>query len=179
MKFNGADLMVFLGGKSLAFATNHSVNINVNTTDTSTKDNGGGRFRDFEAGIVEWDMSSENVVSNSEAGVNSDTLLDLALKREKVDVVFGMQKELTDLEGKSEEGYDVPEAGWTPATNHYKGKAIITSVQLNAPVEGKATMTVSFTGCGALSKVANGLNTPTTVALSAGGGTAVAKASSK
>lgn len=41
-KIKGGDLMLFLGGKSIAYATTHSLEITGETTDTSNKDEGGG-----------------------------------------------------------------------------------------------------------------------------------------
>ena len=37
----GGDLMLFVGGKSIGYATNHTLSINADTKETSTKDSGG------------------------------------------------------------------------------------------------------------------------------------------
>lgn len=156
-QYNGADLMLFIGGVSLAFATNHSLTVNVATIDTSTKDNGSGRFKDNEAGPIDWSVQSDNVVSDSSDGKNTSDLLQLMLNREKVDVIFSLQGN-ADAASKAEDGYSVPEGGWTPSTsNYYKGKALITSCQVNAPLEGKATASVTLTGCGPLTPVGKGI----------------------
>ena len=48
----------------------------------------------------------------------------------------------------------VPETGWLPmTTGQYKGKVVITSLELNAPNGDNATFTASFEGVGALTKV--------------------------
>ena len=68
--------------------------------------------------------------------------------RTEVELVFALEKE---YKTKADE---VPEGGWTPiATGQYKGKAIITSLEVNAPNGDNATYTATFTGVGALTKV--------------------------
>ena len=37
----GRDLMLFINGKSIAFATSHSLTISMDTTETTSKDSGG------------------------------------------------------------------------------------------------------------------------------------------
>lgn len=42
---NGSDLMLFVDGKSVAYATSHSLDITNETADTSNKDTGGPGLR--------------------------------------------------------------------------------------------------------------------------------------
>lgn len=37
----GGDLMLFVGGKSIAYATSHTLSISAGTKETSSKDSGG------------------------------------------------------------------------------------------------------------------------------------------
>ena len=48
----------------------------------------------------------------------------------------------------------MPAAGWTLANGAYTGKAVITSLEANAPDGDKATFSISFEGTGALTKEA-------------------------
>ncbi len=65
------------------------------------------------------------------------------------DAVSSLEKEYA---AKKDE---VPEGGWTPVTTgQYKGKVVITSLELNAPNGDNATFTASFEGVGALTKTA-------------------------
>lgn len=41
-KIKGSDLMLFVAGKSVAYATSHTLSVSADTTDTSNKDEGGG-----------------------------------------------------------------------------------------------------------------------------------------
>ena len=49
---------------------------------------------------------------------------------------------------------EMPEAGWTLAAGAYTGKAVITSLEANAPDGDKATFSISFEGTGPLAKEA-------------------------
>ena len=134
----GGDLMLFVDGKSIAFATNHTISINADTKETSTKDNG-GFWQVSEVGMLSWTCTSENLMGDPQAGIGFD--------------------ELFALEGDSTNYIDqklgaAPAAGWTAKANDgYTGQIIITSLEKNAPNGDNATMKVSFTGVGELKKV--------------------------
>lgn len=145
-KIKGGDLMMFVGGKSIALATSHSLSISGETQDTSNKDEGGGIWASSEVSNLSWSGQSENLFSaTGDTGTTYDVLFDAMVKMEPVDMIFGIKAEKTD---------EAPEAGWTAgAAPKYSGKATITSLDLNAPNGEYATFTVQFTGVGALSKV--------------------------
>lgn len=144
---NGSDLMLFLSGTSIAFATNHKLAINAETVETSSKDSG-GKWVAKAVRKLSWNMSTENLYSVDGAGKTYDDLFTMMTGRQEIDAVFSLEK---DYATKADE---VPEAGWTPiTTGQYKGKVVITSLELNAPNGENATFTASFEGVGALSKV--------------------------
>lgn len=142
-KIKGQELMLFLGGKSIAYATSHTLEISAETSDTSNKDEGGGDWASSEVSKLSWTASSENLFTTDGAGASYDTLFDYMVKKTPIDAVFGQKKE-TDT--------DVPVAGWTVGTTAYTGKVVITSLSLNAPNGEYATYSVQFTGVGALKK---------------------------
>ena len=143
----GQNLMCFVGGKSIAFATSHSLEVSGETTDTSTKDNGGGEWATSEMGLLSWTCSSENLVGDPKSGLGYDDLFELMIKKEPIDLVFSLKSK----ESAKGEYYEVPADGWTAKTNNgHTGKAFITSLSLNAPNGDNSTMSVQFTGCGAL-----------------------------
>lgn len=147
----GENLMLFMGGKSIAFATSHTLEISLDTREISTKDNG-GKWSEVEAGILSWTMQSENLVGNPGEGKGYDDLVDAMIAREPVDVVFSLEGDSTDYDAGKLDA--VPSGGWKPKTsNGRKGKALITSVSLNAPNGEYATMSISMTGVGELTKV--------------------------
>lgn len=150
---NGSDLMLFLKGsedttpKSIAFATNHSLSISAETVETSSKDTG-GKWVSKAPRKLSWTMSTENLYSLDGEGSTYDDLFTLMTGREEIEVVFSLEK---DYATKADE---VPTGGWTPVTTgQYKGKVVITSLELNAPNGDNATFTASFEGVGALTKV--------------------------
>lgn len=152
----GQNLMCFCGGKSIAFATNHTLEVSGETTDCSTKDNGGGEWASSEMGLLSWTCSSENLVADKRNGLGYDDLFDMYVAKQPIDLVFGLKSTIAD----SGEYYEVGEGGWSAKANSgYKGKAFITGITLNAPNGENSTMSVSFTGTGALTK----LNTEATV----------------
>lgn len=146
-KIKGGDMMLFIGGKAIAFATSHTLSISADTQDTSNKDEGGGDWASQEVGMLSWTASSENMFSADGNGNNYDDLFDLMVNKTTVEAVFAMKKETAE---------DVPEAGWTHLQSTtapaYSGKVVITSLELNAPNGEYATYSVQFTGVGELKK---------------------------
>lgn len=146
----GQDLMVFVGGKSIALATSHTLEISAETISCSTKDNGGGEWETSESGLLSFTMSTENLIGDERNGKGFDELFDMMIKKQPVDLVFTMKGTVAN----KGEYYEVPTGGWSPKTNSgYSGKALITSLSLNAPNGEHATMSATFTGTGALKKL--------------------------
>jgi predicted secreted protein len=144
-KVEGGDLMLFYDGKSIAYATNHTLSISGETQDTSNKDEGGGGWASEEVSILSWTVSSDNLYSEDGEGNNFEDLFDLMVAKQPITAVFAK---------KAETAVDVPTGGWTPKSNSgYTGQVVITSLELNAPNGEKATYTVQFNGVGALTKI--------------------------
>lgn len=143
-KIKGGDLMLFVDSKSIAYATNHTLEINGETTDTSNKDEGGGDWASSEVSILSWNATSENLYSVDGEGDNFEDLFDLMIAKTPIDAVFSK---------KSQTSTDVPTGGWTASAPKYSGKVVITNLSLNAPNGEYATYSVQFQGVGALTKV--------------------------
>nr|DAV01275.1 MAG TPA: tail tube protein [Caudoviricetes sp.] len=137
-------MMLFVNGKSIAYATSHTLTISGDTQDTSNKDEGGGNWSANEVSTLSWTAQSENMYSIDGAGSNFDDLFDIMVAKTPVTATFSK---------KTETAVDVPEGGWTASKPDYEGKVVITSLELNAPNGEYATYTVQFTGIGALQKV--------------------------
>lgn len=147
----GGDLMLFVGGKSIAFATNHTLSISADTKETSTKDSG-GLWQTSEVGMMSWSCSSENLIGNPMAGIGYDELFDMMVARKPITGVFALEGNSTDYaEGKLGAA---PTTGWTAKSGDgYTGQMVITSLEKNAPNGENATLKVDFTGVGELKKV--------------------------
>lgn len=148
----GRDLMLFINGKSIAFATSHSLSISQDTTETTSKDSG-GKWVSAQAGKISWEMSTENLMSNDGEGVGFEQLFDIMTAQTPIDAVFALEK---NYKTKADE---VTKGGWVPSVPAagaptYTGKVIITSLECSAPNEDNATFSATFTGVGPLKKVA-------------------------
>lgn len=146
-KIEGGDMMLFINGKAIAFSTSHVLSIKAETKDTSNKDEGGGDWASNEVGLLSWSAKSENMYSIDGNGNNYDGLYDMMIAKTPITATFSKKKE---------EVSEVPEAGWTASKPDYEGKAIITSLELNAPNGDYATYSVEFTGVGELKRVTAG-----------------------
>ena len=144
-KIQGGDLMLFLGTESIAYATNHTLEISGETQDTSNKDEGGGGWASNEVSILSWTASSDNLYSVDGEGDNFEDLFDAMVAKTQLNAVFAK---------KAESATDVPTGGWTASTSGYRGKVVVTSLTLNAPNGEYATYTAQFQGVGALEKFA-------------------------
>lgn len=136
----GTELMLFRSGKALAAATNCKLTLNANTLETSSKDS--GKWTSNQAAKLSWTCSSDNLFTIADYA----DLMDACIARTPIEVQFSTVKDFDTKDGVGD--------GWEAENNGYKGEAIITSVDMNAPDGDNATYTVSMTGSGALNKVA-------------------------
>lgn len=155
----GDDLMLFdSAGKSIAYATSHTLNITADTADTSTKDH--GIWKGSEINKINWEITSENLFTDNAY----DALFQAMIAREPVKVWFGKKIQndpdktvvnddypfWTGGEAKDAEGTDKP---LEPKGNSgYYGLAFITSLTANANTGENATFSLTLTGTGKIAK---------------------------
>ena len=149
----GKKLMVFIkqandGYKSIGYATNHTFSTSAATIDVAHKDladAGSGRWDDQDVDTFSWTITSENFYADSAEGETFATLFSYYSNGTELDLKFTCAADSTS---------GVPTGGWTPASSAIgavlSGKAIITSLDINASVSDNASFTVTFTGKGAL-----------------------------
>lgn len=141
----GKDLMLFVGGKAIALATSCKLGVSSETIDTQSKDS--GMWGEKGVKKLGWNCSSENCFS-ADTGINGyDELFAAFVAAEPVDIAFGIPANKSNA---------MPLNGWTLPLRPYMGKAIITSLELNAPDGDKATFSVSLDGTGALAEPCEG-----------------------
>lgn len=143
----GDDLMLFdAEGKSIAYATAHTLTISADAADISSKDHGiwGGS----EVNKISWEITSDNLYT-SEA---YDTLFTSMLTRQPITVFFGLKAENDPEKTVVNGDYSY----WSKAAGAYTGQAFITSLVANANSGENATFNVTLTGTGKISKAANG-----------------------
>lgn len=146
MIINGKDIMLFfdLGGAELetvAYATNHALDLQSETQGTSNKDS--GLWDDSEVTKLSWNATSEHFVGGIGVEDPYGKLVAAWMAAEPIDVYLAIPSNITNGE--------MPVGGWTaPTAGGYKGKAIITGVALNAADGQNATMSISLKGKGKL-----------------------------
>jgi TP901-1 family phage major tail protein len=139
----GDELMVFKGTTALAYATAHTLSINGNTIDISSKDH--GYWGASEIGNITWEVTTENLFTETDY----DSLFSAMIAKTPIDIVFAKAGNY-DANGLKDVGTGTT-AAWTKS-NGYKGKAIISSLSVNANTGENATYSATFTGVGALVK---------------------------
>ena len=136
-KIKGQELMLFVNGKSIAYATNHTLNLSAELADVSNKDEGSGDWKVQEVKQMSWEATTENLYSVD----GYASLFTLMTAKTPITAVFAPKTE-TDI--------NVPSGGTWTASSGYTGNVIINSIAVNAQVGDYATFTVNFTGVGAL-----------------------------
>lgn len=136
-KIKGQELMLFVNGKSIAYATNHTLNLSAELADVSNKDEGSGDWKVQEVKQMSWEATTENLYSVD----GYDSLFTLMTAKTPITAVFAP---------KTESDINVPSGGTWTASSGYTGNVIINSIAVNAQVGDYATFTVNFTGVGAL-----------------------------
>lgn len=140
----GDELMLFYNSYAFAYATSHQLSLSTSTIDINHKD--AGFWGAKESGKLDWEITTENLYSDDDF----DTLYDIYTAGEPVDVVFAKASNYSP-NGLESCGGDV--AYWTPNSTNYKtGKAIISSLSINANAGENATFSATFTGSGPLTK---------------------------
>lgn len=141
----GSDLMLFTSSaetgtfKALGAATSCKLTIQANTLETSSKDS--GCWVSKQAAKLSWNASTDNLFVISDY----KSLVEAMLDREEIYLQFG-------IIGDEQRTCDNTNVTWAADTSKgtYEGKAIITSIDMNAADNENATYTVSFEGVGAL-----------------------------
>lgn len=153
----GGDLMLFVNTavtgdpvyKSIGFATNHTLEINAETSDVASKDHGIWNTKEIKT--FSWSCSSENLYSNDEEGVGYAELFEYMVAKKHIKAVFSLH-----ADGVGVSGLAVPDGGWSPTSTSgqpkLEGEMVISSLSLNAPNGDNATFTVNFEGASELKK---------------------------
>lgn len=142
---DGKDLMLWVNSKVVALSTGCTINISATTVSSDTKDD--GIWGADEVGKMNWNCSNDSVSAKDKRTFDQsyDELFDMMVAHQPIDVEFGVPQNANNT--------GVPENGWTLPAGHYKGKAIITSLNKNGNTGAKSTMSVGLNGHGALERI--------------------------
>lgn len=136
---NGTVILVYNNGTPIAAATGHQASQSVATRDTVNKDNAG--WKTIEAGVREWTFSG-NGHFKFDATYGYQDLFAIYLSRTQITVRFGSE---------------------TDGDLVYEGTAYLTELTADAPSEENTTYTYTFTGDGALTEIAVGVPSVTSM----------------
>ena len=152
----GKKLMLFVKDsegtyKSIAYATNHTFTTSASTVSVASKDDadiesGAGKWDAQDLDMFSWSISAENLFAYEGNGMTSDNVMELYLSGQLLEVKFGLAA--TSATGAPETGW--AEAAETATVKMLSGKCYITSLDINASNDGRATMSVTLTGKGAV-----------------------------
>lgn len=146
---NGSMLMVFLNGSAIGFATSHSLSMTLNTSEISTKDH--GEFPAVVPQSIGWEVTAENLYTTA----GEATYMGLITNKTEVQIVFAPASNYNDHGlNNGAQGSQGPQS-WSQGTPIASGMAYVTSFSINAPAGENATMSVTFTGNGALNTGSN------------------------
>ena len=147
----GKKLMLFVETssnvyKSIGYATNHTLSTSASQIDVSHKDladAGSGSWVDQDIDQLSWSITSENFYANTAEGVTFADLFGYYAAGTTLKVKFAIAADSTT---------GVPTSGWSAPTSGFimSGSVVITSIDVNAPVDDNASFSVTFTGKGAL-----------------------------
>ena len=131
---------------SIGYCTNHTLSTSASTISVSHKDladSGSGKWDDQDLDTLSWTITSENFYAETAEGKTFKDLFTYYSAGTVLDIKFGTAATSTT---------GVPSGGWVAPTSGtvLSGKAIITSLDLNAPVDDNASVSITFQGKGAL-----------------------------
>lgn len=141
----GSELQLFYNGKTLAYATSHTLTMTAETSAISTKDHGINTSNNVTA--LSWEVTAENLFTDDEF----DMLDELYQLGEPIDIVLAKVSNFS-TKGLVSTGGDV-QAWQFDAHNYRTGKAIISNLSVNANAGENATYSITLTGTGALTKI--------------------------
>ena len=151
----GKKLMLFVKDgetyKSIAYATNHTFTTSASTVSVASKDDadiasGAGKWDAQDLDMFSWSITAENLFAYTGNGMTCDDVMEFYLTGTLLDVKFGLAA--TNANGAPSGGWD--QAGEETPVKMLSGQAFITSLDITAANDGKATMSITLTGKGAV-----------------------------
>lgn len=142
----GEALMIYVTegeqDKPVAYATSHTLTVNGETIDTSSKMS--GNWQDFLVGQLNWQITSEALVSKTSGHLSYNSLLALMVQRKGIPIKIGTPT-------------NSPEFALDAAKPVVSGSVVITSLEQTAARGEVCTSSCTLQGKGALN-----VPTPTT-----------------
>lgn len=142
---DGTDLILSVGGNALGFSTGCKVSTKVETGERVTKEASAGKWKEKYVKSFSEDISADGCVltNGSDDTPTYDELKAAQLAGKPIDVHYSLR------DGDKRTGKE---------TGGYKGKYIITSLELDGQAGDDSKYSVTLENSGAVEKVGNGLN---------------------
>lgn len=142
---DGTDLILSVGGKALGFSTGCKVTTTTETGERVTKEAASGKWKEKYVKSFSESISADGcVLTDGDTETPTyDQLKDIQLSGEPIDASYSLR------DGDSRTG---------KTTGGYKGKYIITSLELDAQAGDDAKYSVQLENCGKVEKQSNGLS---------------------
>ncbi len=143
---DGTDLILSIGGKALAFSTGCKITTSTETGERVTKEAAAGKWKEKYVKNFSESITADGVVilDGGTEMPSYDQLKEAMLSGEPVDGSYNV-REVDSREGKTAGGY--------------KGKYLITSLDLDAQAGEDAKLSVSLENSGKVEKQSSGLTT--------------------
>lgn len=145
----GKDLILMISGttgyQAVAHATSHSLDIEFETNEISSKSTGGVKIENY-SGNYSWTASADALVSFDSSIINYDYFIDKGIANETVKLVSIVKK--TTLDDTTETSISGTDFQYT----YREGLAIIKSVSLSSSNGDTSTFSISFGAAGGLEK---------------------------
>lgn len=137
-------LLYLTSGKTvLAYATSCSLQVDSETIDTSSKFS--CKWQSNMGGKASYSISADALYCSNADGISFDKLLEFMVQGEQIEWYMG---EETEHEGSCETNPHILDTTKT----YYNGKAVVTSVSLEAGNNEIATCSITLTGAGEIQK---------------------------
>ena len=145
---DGTDLILSMGGNALGFSTGCKVSTSAETGERVTKEASGGKWKESYIKSFYEQINADSVVlTDGTSDVPSyDQVKDLMMKGEPVEAAYNLR------EGDKRTG---------KSTGGYKGKYLITALDLDAQAGDDAKYSLTLQNCGKVEKVGTGITDTT------------------
>lgn len=142
---DGTDLILSVDGKALGFSTGCKVSTSVETGERVTKEAAAGKWKEKYVKSLSESISADGCVlkDGDDKMPTYDQLKDMMVAGKPIDASYNVRKE-DSREGKEAGGY--------------KGKYLITSLDLDAQAGDDSKYSVQLENCGAVTKNDSGLS---------------------
>ena len=150
---HGDSLLLYLtSGKTVvAYATSCSLQVDAETIDTSSKFS--CKWASNLGGNASYTISADALYcQNTESGVSFDTLLEYMVKGDQIEWYMGEEQGPEVWNAGGTKGCDENPHALDTSKTYYSGKAIVTSVSLEAGNNEIATCSISLAGAGEIQK---------------------------